>query len=171
MQQNSRPIIILLILLAVALFLIGFRFGKTIERIDKTYVAPQRLAPTPLPSPIAHKPAFSTATYIHPDCGITFLYPAGLQQSYISSTEAKLSESGEFISLSCGKEAVLAFQKEHNATGEAETSKSAGQTIRTYQTKGNITWLVNNQLKGKRVIFLTSKNLGYLIIKTLEFVK
>lgn len=56
MKHNLRSVIMLSSLIAVLLFLIGFRLGKYVERENKTYVAPTAIpiaSPTPSPAPTA----------------------------------------------------------------------------------------------------------------------
>jgi len=52
MKHNLRSVIMLSSLIAVLVFLIGFRLGKHVESLNKAYVAPTQIpTASPIPSP------------------------------------------------------------------------------------------------------------------------
>lgn len=174
MTRNLRSVVLLLLLFAVLLFLVGFRLGKRVERIDKTYVPlPTPTHPPtgrPSPSPIESPIAFNT--YLNPECGISFLYPVGLKESKMSSSAAELESGAQRIFVTCDKDAVSKIRKEVLELEEMDKRSFKGRKTSVYKKDASMkTWVVYNTATGKRVAFEATDNFVNLIFKTLEFVK
>lgn len=169
MPKNFRPLVFILLLFAVLTFLVGFRFGKQIERMDKSYVPPVKITPTPPTSPTP--PPIKLATYANPDCGLTFLYPADFEEETISSSEARLKDGGQNIFISCDKKTISKFATE--VAKLKPTMKTVNnKKIALYEKeKGAKQWSIFNNLTAKTIIFGVSDNLVNLVLKTVEFVK
>ncbi len=166
---SMRSVVILLILLAILLFLVGFRLGKYIERIDKTYVPPptptQSFQPTPTNIPL------TLATYKHKDCGVVFLHPQNLKESKSSSTEAELKNDSERIFLSCDSKQIAKFKDDLKKAAASEEARIRNQSVTVLTNKTENSWVISNTLTGKPVFFTVTKNLNSLVSKTLEFTK
>lgn len=167
MPKNFRSIVFLLILFAIALFLIGFRLGKNIERMDKSFIPtpPISLIPPISPSPLK----LNLKTLSHPDCGISFLYPSDLKK-VTATDEARLKNEAQEIYFSCDREKGAEFKDAiKDATAEA-TVTIKNQKISIYKKDfTSMGWSIYNSLNAKTVIFEASENLVDLILQTLEF--
>lgn len=168
MQQNSRPIIILLILLAVALFLIGFRFGKTIEHIDKTYAPPIRTT-TPIPTISPQSPTFKT--FHHQVCATSFLYPSTMTQETISSEESVLKDAKNNIAVSCNEKEVKMKLFQLKEVTASEKITAAAQTIAIFYVGNIYEWSAHNPINGRRVFFQVTADMKDLIMNTFRFAK
>ncbi|MFS8159004.1 MAG: hypothetical protein ACMG6E_02100 [Candidatus Roizmanbacteria bacterium] len=166
-MYNLRSLVLLSVITSLILFLVGFRFGKFIERQDKSYTPPSPIpSPTvtvvaPTSKPIGFKTFDST-------CDVSFTYPTFLTAEKSSSDSAILKKDSQTITLACQKKSPL--------TNAQDTSSSSATIIhgqKVYKEnlkKGIDTWSINSQT-GKHIIFETSKNLTSLVQSTLEFVK
>lgn len=167
---NSRSIIFLLILLSVALFLIGFRLGKKIERIDKTY-APL-LTPTATPKPTATPRPLRFNTFLSTDCGLKFLYPDSFKEEETSTDEARLANNSDEITVDCRKSKVEEFSKNKKKYQTDDEITIKNQKTQLYKTSGKkdaILFLITNPLNAKKILITLPKNLLNLLAETLEF--
>ena len=169
MRYNIRSIIFTGVLLAVLLFLVGFRLGKKVEFIDKTYVPPTPTAtivpptPTDFPSTIEQ--------YQSKGCALSFLYPPQLEIEE-SSQEAQLKKGKESIFVSCKKETVAKLQKELNESkGSKSVASVQNQNINIYSDSKFSSWIIINSKTGSKIVFKVTRNLSDLVLKTLEFTK
>lgn len=170
MKNRSSPLIILLVLLSVALFLIGVKLGKTIERVDKTYISPTIISSLEKISTAPVK--LNLSTFISADCGVTFLYPASLERKDISSEEAHLQGDGQSINLTCEKTTISQFKTNTKDKKPDQTLQLNNQKISIFdKDDGTKEWTVYNTQNAKTLLFESSGNLTSLILKTVEFVK
>lgn len=172
MPNNIRPVVLLLILFAIVLFLAGFRLGKYIERIDKTYVPSPRAGGLP-PQLTQTKPAPQCprmTIYKHKECKISFLYPDNLEEETISSQEARLKDGNNNLLFSCDRRTVF---KKREAMAELESDKTAtisGQKVPLYEKNVDVMmFTVINPLLNRSVFFEVSKNHFELVFQTLKF--
>lgn len=171
MIKNSRPAVVLLLLLAVALFLVGFRFGKTVEQVNQSYI-PLQPPSTPTTTLLPTEPPVKFNNYLDPQCGITFLYPANLTKEPISSQAAQLTKASERIFISCNPTTVKNSRDVLKNIQATKAQTTNGQIVPFYQKDAHTqTWIVFNTLLGKSVLFESSLNLSNLILKTTEFIK
>ena len=166
--MKPQSLSILFVLVTICLFLIGFRLGKYVERLDKSYVPP-----TPIVSPteIVVQPTsrpLSYKTYTH-DCGVSFTYPTNLKVTKEASEAAILKDGTEYIALSCMKKIVTNDESTSSpASTSGELKTILGQKIRFEHLKKRIdTWSMRSRTC-KNIIFETSSNLTDLVVKTLE---
>jgi len=155
MRYNIRSIIFTGVLLAVLLFLVGFRLGKKVEFIDKTYVPPTPTATIVPPTPTEFPSTIER--YQSKGCALSFLYPPQLEIEE-SSQEAQLKKGKESIFVSCKKETVAKLQKELSLSPTPINPKTT-------------TWIIGNPRTGQKVAFKVTRNLSDLVLKTLEFTK
>lgn len=154
-MNNIKSILLLAILGGIALFLGGFRIGRQVERVDKSYVPPVTITPTSVPTISPTPVSISFKAYAHPTCGISFLYPSELIETKISSDGATLSKNKDSIVFECTNKV---------ASGEAILLTPTITTINNIDK-----WSVSR--RNMRIIFNTSQNLTNLVIKTVSFVK
>lgn len=165
MSLTPRSALLLLLLTTIVVFFVGFRFGRRVERIDKSYVAPTAVV-TDAPTPTQTKTEIKT--FNHEGCQVSFLYPSELQINS-SSTGATLSQGEQSINFSCEKKATDDFVKNHPATSEAKTVRSAGQSVRVYREKEASAWSVLNTATGSKVVFEVTSSLADLVLRTINF--
>lgn len=166
-MRNFKSVALLSLLIAAALFLGGFRLGKYIERIDKSYVPP--FSPTPLlPTPTPSSPKIQIQAFRHEGCGVEFIDAASLVGTAISSDEALLQKDKERIYLTCAKNARQLFinvkDKESTATARVQ-----GQNVTVVKSKRNFYFTLFNPKQAKTVYFEVTESLKDLLLKTLSF--
>jgi hypothetical protein len=166
-MRKSKPLIFLTSLLALVLFLGGFRLGKQVERLDKNYVPPTIITPLPSISPNPTSPIIKD--FSHKGCGISFLNATNLSTIKNSSNEALLMQDRERIYATCANGSQkLAGIKDREAT---ESVLIQGQTVRLIKHKGNYYFTILNMKNAKTVYFEVTEALKDLLIKTLSFIK
>ncbi|OGK21413.1 hypothetical protein A3C23_01335 [Candidatus Roizmanbacteria bacterium RIFCSPHIGHO2_02_FULL_37_13b] len=172
MQINSRPMILFFLLLALLTFLVGFRLGRRVEKMDKTYVPKPtiNMIPTDTPSPTAVSLEF--VNYQNKICGFNFIYPKFMEENKISSESSKLSGQNSNVYYECNKTEV--FNKKE-ALSELDPQKELtiqNQKIKLFRKNDQIIMFVAlNSSKNRSIFFEISDNLADLVLKTLEFNK
>lgn len=167
--MKCRHFIFLLVLLSLVLFLSGFRLGKKIERLDKTYIPP--LSPTTTPKPTPTQRPLQFNTFLSADCGLKFLYPSFFSEEESATNEGRLTFQDEQISLTCQKEKIEEFNKNKKSLAQEEEATIANQKIIIYQApqKNHLLFSLFNAKNGKMILFTIPKNLFNLFAETLEF--
>lgn len=171
MPKNLRSIVLLLLLLSFLLFLVGFRLGKKVERIDKNYVSPTPLKSIPTTNIQPTQSQLQFKSFLNTQCGIAFLYPLTFSEDPLSSQEAYLSAQTQQILVSCNKEGVTEAKKRFSEFDTKESQTVKNQKVTIYKKADGLdTWTVLNSQNGKTILFEVSTNLSNLVLKTLEFV-
>jgi len=106
MNYSPKTFLLLTALIGLALFLGGFRLGKQIERIDKTYIPRVITIPTLSPSFSPTPQTNKFKTYFHASCELSFLYPDSLHEVKNSTTGAVLESVNTFITFDCNKNSI-----------------------------------------------------------------
>lgn len=151
MKNNIRSIVFILTLVAIVLFLAGFRLGKRIERIDKTYVPP---TPVITPTAAPTEPPLKFKEVSDSDCGVSFLMPEGLEKK---------------VSVDCEKEAVAKSRKAFTEKEPAEEVRILTQKVRLYEKNKTVSFIIFNTQNGKRVLFAVPAEFLKLVTRTLSF--
>lgn len=170
LKDIPKHFLLFFLLSVITTFLIGLKWGRFIEKADKTYI------PNASPSPILTRPTSPTqspvsfANFIQNDCGISFLYPKGFQREDISSLEAVMKNGMQKIVVSCEEKTVSSFEKSFSLQKPIGTQKVDGQNVNIFEGPGNEKqFIIQNYLNGKFALVKTTPELLHLIIKTLEF--
>lgn len=167
MNKNLKPIFLLFFLLSIIIFLVGFRYGRKIERLDKSYIPP---TPTLIatPSPIASPTPvnYSTKQFKSKLCGISFLIPDNFKTSQKNYQEI-LSYNQQKIIVNCQPEVEEIFNDYKNTTPSAEY-KINRQQIDVYQEKNQVIIFSPNSAINRLIQITTDPKLEQLIIKTIE---
>jgi hypothetical protein len=166
---NSRSIIFLLILFSLVLFLVGFRLGKKIERIDKTY-APL-LTPTVTPKLTIAPLPLRFNTFLSADCGLKFLYPDYFEEKETSTDEARLVFNKDEITVDCRKAKIEEFNKNKKSYEQEEEMTILNQKISVYKAslKGQLLFMLSNPQTTQKILITLPKNLLNLLAETVEF--
>jgi len=167
----QKPFVLLALLFAVLLFMVGFRYGRYVEKIDKTYVPVTPVAaiisPTQIPTPTTQ---FNLTNFTHVGCKLSFLHPNYLIEEKISSTESKLSGNSQTIFVSCDRQTVFAKKEAIVELEKTQVATISGQKIPLYEgAKQSKLFILTNPLLGRSVFFEAHTDLVTLIAKTLEF--
>ena len=170
MQINSRPMFLFFFLLALLTFLIGFRFGRQVEKMDKTYIPRPTINILPTNTPIPTESPLQFVNYQNKVCGFSFVYPKASAEDKMSSESSKLTSSDGSIFYECSKTAV--FNKK-DALSELDVSEKINvnnQKINLYQKdKQTKMFVILNPQINRTIFFEVSVNLTDLIFKTLDF--
>ena len=167
MTRNIKAVALLLLLLSLLLFLVGFRLGRHVEYLDKTYVPPQ---PSPTAVSATDKP-FGVVTYTHKVCGISFLYPNNLDEKIVSSQEAKLVKDKDSVRVFCDKRLIDQLKKERQESSPSATIAVQNQRLPLYEIDNTFSIIIVNPQKKTSVLVESTNNLSKLIFSTLEFTK
>jgi len=168
--MNLRSIVFLLILVSVVLFLAGFRLGKKIERIDKTYTP--LLTPTATPKPTATPLPLRFTTFLSTDCGLKFLYPDYFEEKETATSEARLVYNNDEITVDCRKSKIEEFTKNiknHQKEDEITIKNRKVQVYQLTDQKGGVLFLILNPQRTKKILITLPKNLLNLVAETVEF--
>lgn len=168
---NARSLTLIFSLIAVLMFIVGFRYGRKVDTVEKTYVPPTprpEATWTPFPTPTAFNQEFSN--FIHKGCGISFVLPKNYEEQKKSSDEARMKIQNEEILVSCNKKKVTEIRLALTDSQEQSAEQLGSQKVSIYSAPGNKDrWVAFNNVNQKYVYFLTPKSLTPLIIKTLGF--
>lgn len=169
MQHTKKSLLLLAGLVGLVLFFTGLNLGKSIERLDKSYIPPTpvKASPTPLlqPSP----KAITYTRFEFKECEVSFLIPSHLTQRTTSSDESEFTgkDSNEHIFASCN-DTFIADQETLFPQALASTSAQLiNQKTTIYTLKNEHIWVVRNQNRQK-VLFATTPSLSPLVQQTLE---
>lgn len=148
-NRKITPYFFLLVLFLIIVFIIGIKYGKKIEQSDKRIHYLVNIKPSPTVTPIL-EPTITYITFIHEDCGISFLYPSYLEKISQSSDSAQIGGNFSNIAINCSKTTAIS---------PTDTEKIATQSL-TLQNKKIIA--TKKQIsEGKidmDVLFFTVKN-------------
>lgn len=169
MVLNTRALVLLGILLSIALFLVGFRYGKYVEHADKTFVPP---APTSAPITLAPtKKPFSIVPYTGKICDISFLYPNYMEEDFTSTQSSRLFNNPEVISFTCDKTLIDGVRLVQKNASPSASITILNQKVPIYVKMSAYSVIVKNLKNGQSVLIETTKNLSKLVFPSLEFVK
>jgi len=143
--------------LIFVIFLGGFRLGRVVEKSDKSYVAPTKI-PTATPAETPTIPPLKLKTFTHP-CGVSFSYPASLQESKKASMSALLQDNTQSISITCTK---------IGSDSAKITSIVDAITPFPEPKDGSMTWSIKNTKTREIISFNVSQNLFELVLQTLK---
>jgi hypothetical protein len=160
MSKKSLPYFFLAFLFAILLFILGVRYGQYIEQINKTVSYLISLPPSPTVAPTF--PPLGFSTYLHTDCGVSFLVPNLIEKTKESSTSALFStkEKKLAIALSCEKKPFIQSKEEKVSTLNAlrvfETATPEATSYRIFNPKNS---LVVTVTASKEYLLLIQKSL------------
>lgn len=170
MKFHRKSLVAFCILLALVIFLGGFRFGRIIEKADKTFVPPTpipTLTSIPLitPSPIP----FSLKT-VKNGCGFAFDYPSSFTIKKESSQGAELINGEQKIVYSCNPTARATIQPTMSPAIDVapQRKKIANQNVQIYEKNNTHMWELKNNKDQVIVSYTVSKELSSLIMQTLR---
>ncbi|MCX6730678.1 MAG: hypothetical protein NTZ55_02420 [Candidatus Roizmanbacteria bacterium] len=162
MSRKAVPYMFLALLLAVLLFILGVRYGQSVEKVNKTISYLVSLPPSPTVAPTL--PPLGFSTYTHSDCGVSFLIPNLIEKTKEGSNSALFSTQKKQLALavSCEKKP---FIQEKN-----ELVVTINRTIRAFQvvTADTASFRFYNAKNAKIVTITSSKQYLPLIEKSLE---
>ena len=143
MGNKIGPYILVTSLVLVLIFIVGLRYGQSVEKSNKKVEFTLSLPPTKIPPtsiPLEFK------TYVHKICGIQFLYPSSLNIQKESSSGATFGkDEAKSIEFSCEKKNPFDLNGDKIATEEL---KFQNQTLKAPTKKdGN-----------RKLVFLTLRN-------------
>lgn len=169
MKYTRRSLIFTTILVGIVIFFLGLHLGKSIERLDKTFVPPTPVTPSPTSaqlSPSLLKTQYQTFDFTL--CGVSFLISSDIVQRTSASDEAQFSNSrGDRIFVSCN-DSYIADQETLFKTASASSSaRLLNQNITTYNLDSDMVWVIRNK-KRQQVLFSSSPALAPLLQQTLE---
>ena len=139
MSKKSLPYFFLAFLFAILLFILGVRYGQRVEQVNKTISYLISLPPSPPIDPTL--PPLGFSTYVHINCGISFLIPNLIQKTKESSTSALFStrEKKLALAVSCEKKPFIQTKEEKiitiNALRVFETTTKDVSSYRLYNSK------------------------------------
>ncbi|OGK15980.1 hypothetical protein A2690_00810 [Candidatus Roizmanbacteria bacterium RIFCSPHIGHO2_01_FULL_39_12b] len=169
MQYSGKTFLFITALIGLALFLGGFRLGKKVEMIDKSYVSPTPIAPTRTPTVIPTDAIITFKSFAHAGCGVEFLYPSDLKHDKNSSTSATFTSGVSGIMFDCDKNIA---SKTAGLLLSPTIVQINNKKISFYPNSAKTdNWTVRNPLTGRIISFTTLKNLTDLVMKTLEFTR
>ncbi|KXK11615.1 MAG: hypothetical protein UZ22_OP11002000321 [Microgenomates bacterium OLB23] len=156
MKFTRRSIVVFGSLLILLIFLVGFRLGRTIESADKNFVPPTK-APTPSQAVSPTNVPLELKTFTHP-CGVSFSYPASMQESKQASKQTRLQDGTQSIEIECEK--IASNSGNVVADVDTITPTPSGDAL--------MMWQVRNTNTRQIVSFNVSENLVELVLKTLK---
>ncbi len=142
MSKKSLPYFFLAFLFAILLFILGVRYGQRVEQANKTISYLISLPPSPPVVPTI--PPLGFSTYIHTDCGVSFLIPNLIQKTKEGSTSALFStrEKKLALAVSCEKKPFIQTKEEKTATINAlrvfETTTKDVSSYRLYNPNNGL---------------------------------
>jgi len=98
MFRKKGPIFLLIFLLFILIFVIGVRYGQTIERVNKFIDYLPKLTPAPSPTPAKE---LSYLRYHFDSCSVSFVYPSDLTLTETSGSARFSKDNQNMISLEC----------------------------------------------------------------------
>lgn len=90
--MKLKSYIFLIVLVVVLVFIVGVRYGQSIEKSNKTVEKLLSVTPTQTPAPT---PTITYADYKSKKWGITFTYPSNLEVKENASKSAVLFKYGK----------------------------------------------------------------------------
>ena len=170
MRHNIRSILLVCILVSVLLFLIGFRLGNKVAKIDSTYVSPTPIIPKATQIPTPTEFPTSIERFEFKNCSLSFLFPPQLEIKQ-SSEEAQLKKGKESIFVSCNKNTVEKLQKELDKLPQQEVVSMHNQYVNVYNDQKITMWTMRVPSSTKKIAFKVTHDLADLVLKTLEFTR
>ncbi len=167
MRYPTRTFIVIATLISIVLFLGGFRLGKQVERLDKSYVPPITITPTIAPSIIPTQTAIQFKTLSHSPCAMSFIYPDNLKIEKNSSTGATLKNDTSLIQFDCIRSQSSTSSAKFIPDPTITTVNNKKFSIYSGPIYNELK--ITNPLTGRVLFFTVSKSLTDLIIRTLEF--
>lgn len=172
--MKPQSYLIIFILFAIAVFIIGVRYGQRVEYENKQFrfalsITPVKITVTPPPMDTL----IGQSSFSHKDCGISFLYPQILKKESESKTGAKLStpDSKEGrISFTCNQNKTQ-YEKDLQVIKIKNKMKFQGKEIDVYTSGDVYSFMLYNNLNSKYILFKIDNRLYSLLEKTLEFSK
>src|SRR3989338_7370349 len=169
MKTNIKPYLLLFFLLSIVLFLAGFRYGRKVEQIDKTYIPPTKIiSPTkPQTSPTPYSIGFRN--YNSLPCQVSFLIPDNFKKMTDDNSEL-LSNKIQSIKINCQQKKIRKTMIDYEDATPSAQYKLTGQKVNVYEmTKNKSLWTVKNPFNQELILFVADNNLIPIIIKTIEF--
>lgn len=179
MDKKIRPFILVTFLMLILIFILGVRYGQSVEKANKKINFMISIAPT---RPIPTEKPLNFATHTSKGCALEFLYPSTLSILKESTLSAEFGKDKKtYLKYSCEKIAL----KPSNVAGTAEASLEARTIVvtpaLTFQSKkiveekstqGGLTlhsFIVKNPVINQDIRFTVEEKLYPLFEKTLKF--
>ncbi len=166
MRQKRGPYIFLIILIIVLVFILGIRYGQSVEKTNKVidyFLSLPPTKPQTTPAPLRFE------TYTNKVCGIKFLYPSFLKKEEDSSDSARFAEKNiTVLVLSCKeKNEVLSLLEDKNIASQEITLKEKKVTAKL--NKNNFIFEFKNPKNHKTLYLLINQNLFPLFESSLQY--
>lgn len=171
MNISTRPLLLLAILVSIAFFLLGFRLGKRIERMDKSFIPPTTIPSKTPPSKTPTPNAIGFDTFTHKGCGITFMYPTSLVLKKQSSQSAFFSGSDQTIVTNCTPDTIVKFTNKTKNTTPSATFKNNFGIIKLFNEKNLQSYIIKHTNKSTSTLITSDTKLTDLILKTINLVQ
>lgn len=159
--KKKGPFVLLLLLVIVIVFVLGLRYGQSVEKVNKKIDAYISLMPQLTVSP-AIIPTIGFQSFILKECGVSLLLPSGFAPLNNESTTEATFNNGNLqqIQIYCTKPAIVdtlfSFVTEKTATAEV---KMVNQTVISHTTNDQISFILKNPGTGKKVFMNIPVNL------------
>lgn len=164
--MKKGPLILLGILIVTLFFILGMQFGKRVKTADEALQLLLTIAPTPSVFPTISSITNPVEQLTSSTCGISFLYPAGLEPRATSSDSGALinTKNDKIISFSCG----LSTMHPSEETTSVKLSNVGGIEY----TQGDIVVVeIKHPSRGLTLKLQFPTHYRSLIERTFEFIK
>ena len=164
MPQKRLPYIFIGLLTLILIFIIGLRWGQSIERTNKTINYLISIPPTATLAPT--QPPLGFKTYKHTVCGVQFLYPDTYEVVKESSNGAMLQEKEEIkLSFDCAKTKQTVL-----VASESVKLRFQNKPLVAMEKQKDYIFQIQSPRSGIIISFFINKNLFPLFEKSLEFI-
>ena len=178
-KQKKLPYIFLFILVIILIFVIGTRYGQSVERTNKVINFIMSITPTKAITPTP-MPTITYLTYTQKGCGLAFLYPSTMTVVTESTSAAQLHSLTDYIEINCDTAVTPSIQKPQLETQTATESvtfdkKTITAVVKTIQFGSNtiavFEFIVKNPLNNKSIVLKINKQLLPIFERTVQYSK
>ncbi len=165
--MKMKSYLLIFALAIILVFILGIRYGQSVEKTNKIVDYVMSITPTPSPKPPA---PVEYKTYENKACGLTFLTPNTFTLQNISSKSAKFVENKiDVLTVDCNSQSqvINLYADPKTATGEV-MFKDRKLPIKQTDTNTDILKLYNPQ-NNKYVYITIQKELYPLFESSVNF--
>ncbi len=163
MNKKWMPYLLLCGLIVILFFILGFRYGQSVEKTNKKVELLISIPPTFTPAPTQHPLEFRL--YSHNFCGVEFLRPTSLTVTREGSGGAMLSEKNTvMISFDCEKATTITPNKQ-----KATEITFQKNNIKVFFHDDKYQFVLINNKNNKKITFSVQKRLLPLLDTSLQF--
>ena len=169
MGKKVRPYILVASLILILIFILGVRYGQTVEKADKKTRFLISIPPTkavPSEKPLNFK------TFTSPGCALTFLYPSTLSVEKETSVSAKLTKDRKTVlEFSCQKISPTEILKGKDKLATPSLTFQNKKIAEQVSTKDRSTihsFTIKNPVTNRDISFKVEENLLPLLERTLK---